>query len=310
VYWLDEVKQPVLRTNSYRTYAVFVHKMLIPALGKKRLDKLTVEDVQKLLNAQTRQGVPPITVRYLRNVLKQALAYAQARGKVVQNVASMTTAPAGKSPERPLLSMEQLHGLLQAAAGTVFEPIYWMALQLGMRQGEILALRWRDVNLADGVLHVRSTLAGMKKGRPILTEPKTESSKRMVPIPESLRTMLRSYLARQSEVRLRNGRTWIDNDLVFCLDNGEPISGNRVRKSFRQFAKAAGIPEETHFHDLRHACATVLAEQGVPPRVAMEILGHRDMRTAELVYKHAREASLHDAIRSVDMVFSQLRETA
>lgn len=188
--------------------------------------------------------------------------------------------------------------------------VYWTALQLGMRQGEILALRWRDVNLTDGLLHVRFTLGGMANGRPILAEPKTDSSKRMVPIPESLRAMLRTHLVRQSEARLRNGKSWIDNDLVFCGEIGEPISGNRVRKSFRQFAKTAGIPDEAHFHDLRHACATVLAEQGVPPRVAMEILGHRDMRTAELIYKHAREAAMHDAMRSAESVFNQLRETA
>lgn len=310
VYWLEEVKQLTLRPNSYRTYAVFVHNTLIPAIGSKRLDKLSVEDVQKLLNTQTRRGVPAVTVRYTRNILKQALAYAQATGKVTQNAASLAKAPPGGSPERPLLSMEQLQALLRVAAATEYEPIYWTALQLGLRQGELLALRWQDVNLLEGMLFVRHTLSGIKDGRPVLTEPKTETSKRMVPMPETVQTLLRSHRARQNQQRLAHGRTWKDNDLVFCDPNGEPISGQRIRASFRRFAKEASLPEEAHFHDLRHVCATMLAEQGVPLRVAMEILGHRDMRTAELVYKHARESAMRDAMTSLDSAFDRLREMA
>lgn len=310
VYWLDEVKQPVLRPTSYQTYASFIHATLIPALGKKRLDKLTVEDVQRFLNSMSRSGALAGTVRYARSVLKQSLAYAQIRGKVIQNVAALATAPNGKSSERPLLSMDQIQALLRVVAGTEFEPIYWMALQMGLRQGELLALRWQDVDLEQGILQVRHTLAGACDGRPVLAEPKTTTSKRAIPMPEAMLRMLRSHRSQQTERRVRNGKTWKDNNLVFCGENGEPILGQRVRVNFRRFAVQAKLPSHAHFHDLRHACATMLAEEGVPLRVAMEILGHRDIRTAELVYKHVREASMREAMNSLDTVFDRLRKTA
>lgn len=306
VFWLDEGKASHLRPGSYRVYSYFVHNILIPAIGKVKLEKLTAQHVLKLMNDLTREGRPPRAVQYARSVLSQALRHAQAWGLVTQNVATLVTPPAGNSAERPLLSIEQIHTLLEAVKGTRDEPIYWVALQLGLRQGEILGLRWRDIDLDRGKVRIQHTLSDVEDGRPVLTAPKTTAGRREIPMPEALVSMLRNHRAAQMAERMRFRSTWKEHDLVFCSEDGAPILADSLRKRFVRLTARLGWPH-AHFHDLRHACATMLAELGVPPRVAMEILGHRDLATTELVYKHVREASMREAVNSLDTVFERLR---
>jgi integrase len=308
VYWLDDVKVSHIRPATYRIYSYYVHSILIPAIGKIKVERFTAQHMQKLMNDLARSGRASVTVQHVRTVLIQALREAQKYGIVTQNVAEFVKAPAGKSPERPLLSTEQINMLLDAVKRTRDEPVYWVALQLGLRQGEILGLRWSDVDLVHGEVRIEHTLSGISQdGQPILSPPKTMAGKRTVPVPDGLLDMLRNHHTAQLAEKMHYRSSWKDHNLVFCSETGVPIRSDSLRQRFVTVVKRLGMPR-IHFHDLRHACATMLAEQGVPPRVAMEILGHRDIATTELVYKHVRETSKREAINSLGVVFDRIRE--
>jgi integrase len=193
---------------------------------------------------------------------------------------------AGKEEVRPL-SPEQTKRFLEAASGERFEALYVLAIHTGLRQGELLGLRWEDVDLEAGTLCVKHTLSGAEEGRPVLGTPKTTKSRRTVGLTGTAVEALRRHRALQDEERSRMGPLWHNTGLVFRSTTSTPVNRhNLMNRSFRPLFEKAGLPQSTRFHDLRHTAASLLFSRGTHPKLVQEALDHSTIAVTLDVYSH------------------------
>ncbi|MGO9178720.1 MAG: tyrosine-type recombinase/integrase [Candidatus Limnocylindrales bacterium] len=300
--WLTDVVRLSVRPRTYVSYCYIVRLHLAPGLGHRPLAALSPADVQAFLNAKSAAGLSPRTVAYLRGVLRQALGHAERMDLVFRNAARLARPP--RIPRRPVspLTVEQARTFLLAIRGDRLEALYLVALGVGLRQGEILGLRWPDVDLVAGSITVRYALARID-GQLVLVEPKSASSRRVVPLPAIVRDALTAHRLRQTQECLTLLPQPPDPfaDLVFTTTLGTPLDGISVTRRFQRILRAAGLPRQ-RFHDLRHACATLLLAQGVPARVVMETLGHSEISFTLNTYSHVLPALGRQAAERMDEV--------
>ncbi len=286
--WLIESVKPSVRPKTYNSYEQLIRLHLAPALGRTPLQKLAPQHVQAFLNAKLAFGLSPRTVQYLRATLRCALNQALRWGLVARNVAALVDSPQVKRHEIQTLDPHQARVFLNAVKGNRLEALYSVALALGLRQGEALALRWADVDFGNATIRVQAALQRID-GKLQLVEPKTAQSRRTINLPATVETALREHRVRQLEDRLASGGRWQESDLVFTTAFGSPLDGRTVTKQFQRILERAGLPR-IRFHDLRHTCASLLLAQGVHPRAVMETLGHSQISLTMNTYSHVMPA--------------------
>jgi integrase len=284
--WMESVAHD----RAPRTFARYQQMIaaLPQAILHTRLAKLTPHQLQALYAAKLAQGWAPGTVRYLHAVLHCALDEAFRLGLVPRNVADLARPPKPARTEMQVLSPEEARTLLAAMDGDRLEALYVVALTTGMRLGELLALRWVDVDLHGGApaVHVRATLRYRNARTYFFDPPKTRKSRRRIALSTTAVAALRSHRARQLEERLAAGFAWREEDLVFCAPDGGPLSGTHlVQDRFVPSLARAGLPR-IRFHDLRHTAATLLLRGGVHPKVVSEMLGHTTVAMTLDRYSH------------------------
>ena len=209
----------------------------------------------------------------MRAVLRQALSLAETWGLVPRNVAKLAKVPRARrrSPNaRRYLSVAEAARLLAAARGERLEALYSVALTLGLRQGEALALRWGDADLDGRTLRVHEAV-GRVKGEGLRFKDTKTHQDRTLPLPQVCIQSLRDHRLRQNEERSAAGDRWRDHDLTFCTQQGGPLDGTNVSKYFKRVLRKAAIAD-MRYYDLRHSAASLMAARGVSARVAMEIL--------------------------------------
>jgi integrase len=205
--------------------------------------------------------------------------------------------PSQKKRKPQSLTLDQAKNLLEKAQGSMWEPFIALALGLGMRSGEILALQWNDINFEAGNLHIQHTLTQTEDSKwTIGEEPKTESSDRTVILPAPVCDILKVHRVRQHEARLKAGSLWHDHQLVFCTKYGRTFWPSSVRTQFYWFLKKAGLPP-LHIHDLRHSASTLLRSMGVDLKVIQQILGHKNLDVTANVYSDVLYSMKEDAAR-------------
>jgi len=283
-HWLDEVARPTLRASTYDSYDDIVRLHLIPDLGRISVAKLAAPDVQRFLNAKLASGLSPRRVQYLHAVLRRALVTAERWGIASRNVAKLVDPPRVPRHEIKPLTPVQARQLIDAAAGDRLQALYVTALATGLRQGELLALRWDDVDLEERQVRVRHTLARVN-GTLVLLEPKTERSRRTVILPDVVVTALRAHRTRQRMERLVAGSRWADSGHVFATTIGTPIEAAAVTRAFHRALARADLPHN-RFHDLRHAAATFLLAQGFGLEDVKNLLGHSSIVLTSNTYGH------------------------
>jgi len=282
--------RPVVRPSTYRSYEQNIRLYLIPTLGRRRLAKLTPQDVQAFLDAKakekTRTGKPfsESSLRLMRAVLRQALGQAEAWDQLPRNVAKLARPPKGARRRAQILTAAQATTLLTAIRGDRLETLYRVALALGLRQGEALGLRWEHVDLEEGTLVVCEAMQRVQGEGLVVVEPKSDAGMRTIKLPQFLVDQLRAHRQRQDAQR-REATRWEDRDLVFCTRYGTPFDGPNVTRYFQRHLNRVGLPH-LRFHDLRHSAISFLAAAGVPLEVAQRIAGHSDARLTANVYRH------------------------
>jgi len=303
VRWLATIK-PALRPNTYRRYEQFVRMHISPALGRITLTKLTPDQLQELYAAKLEAGLSPTTVRHLHAAAHKALKQATRWGLVARNVATVVEVPRMVRHEMATLTPEEAQRVIEAARGERLGAVYTLALTTGMRRGELLGLRWRDVDLERGAVQVRASLQWTKEG-PAFAEPKTERSRRQITLAKIAIDTLRAHRLAQAEERLRRGPAWEDNDLVFANEVGRPVyPNNMVRRSFEPLLKRAGV-RRVRFHDLRHSAATLLLAEGVHPKIVSEMLGHSQIAMTLDLYSHVTPTMQRQAADAMDVVLGR-----
>ncbi len=265
--WLVAIKDTI-RIGTWKQYEMIVRLHIKPTLGRVRLDKLNALQIQSFYRDRLDAGVSPRRVQYVHVTIHKALKDAVKWRLVTYNVADAVTPPRPTKPEITPLNAEQVKMLLAAARGDRLEALYVLAVTTGMRIGEMLGLKWQEVDLSAGTLQVRRTVA--PDGT--LNPPKTASSRRTVRL---------SRLAIRALRRHPRTAEW-----VFASAAGTPIGVcNFHKNSWRPLLKRAGLPH-ARFHDLRHTAATLMLSRGVPVKVVSEMLGHADVSTTLSIYAH------------------------
>jgi len=262
-------------------------------IGALPLDRLRPSDVEAMLARKRAAGLAASTRRTIYTVLRAVLDCAVRDGLVARNAAAAVKRPTADRREARYLSRDEVHRLLAAAAGDRLLPLFLLLLGTGLRRGEGLALRWSDVDLEGGHAQVRGTLSRVAAGL-VVTEPKTERSRRAVPLPASVVAALRQHRARQVQERLRAGTAWVDTGLVFTTELGTPLDPRNALRSLTGAARRAGL-SGVGLHTLRHTAASALIGSDVHMRVVQELLGHSSYAITADVYAHVAPAQQRDA---------------
>ncbi|MBA2558387.1 MAG: site-specific integrase [Propionibacteriales bacterium] len=295
-HWLEEIARPKVRDSTYVKYETFVRCYLVPALGRKRLERLSTSDVRAFLRGMGDAGKSPATVRVAYAVLRAALGSALREELVFRNVAALVDSPRVVKREFSPWSAAESRRFLSSTRGTPLYPAYVVSLSLGLRRGELLGLRWGDVDLDARVLHVRRQL--QRVGRELRIAPEPKSHRRTVPLPKMCVLALRWHRIRLTAES--DAQPDLDA-LVFRTRVGTPIEPRNFSRSFGQAASKASL-RPVRLHDARHGCATLLAGAGVPPRVIMEILGHSQIGVTMNVYAHVTVESQREALAHMDQL--------
>ncbi len=301
--WLKTVRSS-LKERTWDRYEQYVRLHIVPTLGKTSLDKLSPQQLQRLYAERLENGSSAATVHHLHATIHKALKQAVRWNLVARNVAELVDPPRITPHEMMTLSPDQARALLAAAEGDRLEALYVLAVTTGMRQGELLGLRWRDVDLEVGSVQIRGSMQATKSGLKI-AETKTAGSRRQVLLSTQPKDALRRHRRRQNEERLRVGEAWEDTDLVFANQVGKPIpAGNLTTRSFQPLLKKAGLPR-IRFHDLRHTSATLLLGEGIHPKIVSEMLGHSKISTTLDLYSHVTPTMQQQAADAFDAILSR-----
>ncbi len=301
--WLLRVK-PNVAGKTFERYAEIVHSHLIPALGRYNLQRLTplqVQDYYAQASERGRKdgkgGLAPQTVVHHHRVLREALNDAVQLGVLGRNPADRVKPPKVDRKEQRVLNKAEIEAVLKSAEGTVFYVPVVLAVTTGMRRGEILALRWEDVDFDAKVVHVRRSLEETKAGVSF-KEPKTSKSRRAVNVPDMVLEVLAKHRDEQAEHRKLLGKDYWDEGLICARPDGKPIVPKYISSNFYVVLERAGLPR-IPFHNLRHTHATALFRQGAHPKVVQERLGHSTIVTTMDVYSHVLPSMQEQAARMI-----------
>jgi len=172
-----------------------------------------------------------------------------------------------------------------------------------MRRGELLALKWKDVNFTESTLYVRRAFIEVARKGIIETEPKTAKGRRSIQLPPLAIEALESHRTKQLEARLQ-AETWEERDLIFCTSRGTPFIATYIHGVFKALLKKANLPD-IRFHDLRHSAATLLLSMGTHPKVVQELLGHSQISMTMDIYSHVMPTMQRDAMAKLNEVLKQ-----
>jgi integrase len=282
--WLKDVEETV-RRSTFEGYEYAVRPHIAPALGHIKLKDLTPAHLRSFYRDRLESGRAPATVHKLHVVLHKALKAAVADGLIPRNVAAELKLPRITREEIDPLTEKQARLFLEAGRGDRLEALYVLALNTGMRQGELLALKWDDVDLERGALRVRRTLTHANKAF-VLGEPKTKNSRRTIRLTTHAVDALRAHLSHQFQEIEEMGSLYQPGGLIFATKTGTIINPSNLRnRSFKPLLKRAGLPT-IRFHDLRHTCATLLLGRDVNAKVVSEMLGHSSISITLDIYSH------------------------
>jgi len=294
--FLEQWLQGYVATNTApktrSRYEEIVKLHLIPAFGSLPLLALRPQHIQKYytkaLESGRRDGqggLSPLTVHKHHRVLYEALKHGVRQGILIRNVAEAVEPPHGQS-KRPLtLRPSDVQLILNAARETPYYVLFFTKAYTGVRRGELLGLRWCDIDLEEATLSVVQTLQQLRDGTYIFREPKSKLGRRRIALSPSLVVQLWEHRLKQERARKLLGKPLMPTDLVFSHPDGKPFRPNTVSRALQEIAQSIGL-KGARLHDLRHAHATILLQQGVHPKIVQERLGHSSVATTLDIYSH------------------------
>ena len=300
--WLSDSVKDTVKQTTYESYERIARVHLVPTLGRIKLKNLSPTHVRGLYREKLDSGLSAASVQRIHALSHKALKQAVNDGLIPRNVTEAVAAPRQIRKEIQALTPEQARAFLQAAKTDRLEALYLLAIHTGLRQGELLGLRWSDVDLDQGTLQVRR-IRSAAKGVPTFTTPKSNKS-RSVRLTAQAAQTLRDHRKRQIEQRLKYAGLWQETGLVFTSTVGTPLNRHNVfRRSFKPLLRRAGLPD-IPFHALRHSFATLMLSSREHPKVVQEMLGHSRINTTLDFYSHVLPDMQREAVDRLDVMLS------
>ncbi|RMI44077.1 site-specific integrase [Actinomadura harenae] len=316
--WLDKGLKD-RDPDTVTTNRILAEKHIIPNIGKAKLTKLRADDVDEWLDGLT-DKLSTRTLLGVHSILKRSIRQAQARDKVIRNVAELVTTPKGKvgRPSKSL-TLEQAKAVLKAAESSELHAYIVLSLMTGVRTEEARALRW---------MHVLAWDAKAKEWRPVAEagfnrkrfaiyvwrsvrkhgDTKTRKSRRTLEIPKGVADALKVQHTRQAKWKLKAGEDWQDDNLVFCTRSGRPLDAGNVRRAFRAVTRRADIGEDWVPRELRHSFVSIMSDSGVPIETIADLVGHAGTSVTEKVYRHQLKPVITQGAQTMHGIFGDAPE--
>jgi integrase len=276
------------------------------AVGSTKLQRLTVGQVERMLRDMAAGGASSDSIRRARALLARAVRRAQRDGLVHRNVAELAEVPRATRRVSKAMTLDQIRALLAGDLSPWWRAYIVTALTCGLRPGEMLGLRWQDVDLREGTIRVRTCLKVLPApgGRRVITlaDLKTDRSRRTMALPRDAAIVLRGLKAQQAKDRLRYGSDWTDSGLVFAAESGRPHWPQDVRKQFGNLCEQAGLGAGWHPHETRHTWVSILSDAGVDIEDIADAAGHVTSAVTRNVYRHQLADKLTKASAAMDRI--------
>jgi integrase len=295
---------------------ILAEQHVIPLIGAVKLKELTADDVDDWLDGLTGK-LATRSLQGVHAILKRTIRQAQARDRVLRNVAELVTTPKGK-PGRPsrAMTLEQATAMLEQAKASRLHAYVVVSLLTGIRTEEARALRWSHVVAwAEGEAGWRPvTEVGFDHERFAIYvwrsvradgDTKTEKSRRTLELPGQAADALREHRARQAKERLAAGQLWRDHGLVFASQAGTPLDASHVRRAFKGITKKAGLGENWTPRELRHSFVSIMSDNGVPIETIADLVGHASTAVTEEVYRHQLKPVITKGAETMNTIFTQ-----
>lgn len=299
--WIEDVKAD-LSPSTFQSYRSYLNTHLIPSIGWIKLSDLKATHVNRMLREMSQKGLAPRTQNYCRAVLRKALNDAIDIDLLTVNAATRSRPAKQVSKRVDPLTPEQVRILLQHTREHWYGPLIHTAIGTGMRQGELFALRWRDVDLDEAVLRVEHSMQRVD-GVPTFVAPKTDKSRRTIALDPSTVDALGRQKANVELARQAARDRWQEWDLVFPSTHGTPLNSSNVTHQFQKLLKEAGLPHQ-RFHDLRHCTASLIASQGGDIKAIQEALGHSQISLTANTYTHFYDEMRRDTANRIGAALS------
>lgn len=296
--WLEDKKTQV-RPGTWKSYRWLVNRV-VEHIGKIKLADLKPQHLQKLYN-QLQTGEKPLSARSVLHahlIIQEALDRAIKWGMVHRNVAEAVDAPRPKKVEMCVWDAKEVRKFLEVAKEDRYYIAFLLAITTGMRKGEILGLRWKDIDFEKNTLSVRQTFARAEKGHDF-QEPKSSSGLRSIALPPGTMEALRLHKVQQAKEKLKAGSLYQDMGMVVATSHGTPVLSRNLDRTWFRLMEKAGV-SRIRFHDLRHTHATLMLKNGVHPKIVSERLGHSNISITLDTYSHVLPGLQEAAARQFD----------
>ena len=305
-YWLDNFVKPNKEPSTWDQYEVVVRLFLKPGLGSRPIKQLTVPMLQAYFNGLLAEGISKSRVKGIRTVLSSALTRAQREELLYRdvNVARLVELPKRQRKAISTWTADEARAFLTATTNHRLHAAFVLLVFYGMRRGEVLGLRWCDVDSVNHRVHIRQQLRDLRHGRgPTIGPLKTEASKRDLPLSSTVAAVLLAHYRRQTQARASLGASWggsgDDNELVFTSKVGTPLFPGNFDTTFQALCARHDV-REIKLHHIRHTAATIMKDQGVPARDVQFILGHATPWVTEQIYQHDNMASRATGLAKIE----------
>ena len=299
--WLNDYKKMELRQTTWESYSDIARLHIKPEIGAVAVQSLRPEQLQKLYKEKLESGLSARTVRYIHQVMRSALQQAVKNQLILRSPTEATTPP--KLEQRAITAMtpEQMGAFLSALDNTHYKrtrriaPAFKILLGTGLRRGELLGLRWRNIDLDNKVIRIEQGLVMTKGKMWVYQDPKTEQSKNEIPISDYVAGVLQTHWLEM----VFEGNADMDKP-VFCTKKGTPIIPKNFNRTYYALRKRAGISDDVNLHALRHTFATRLLEKGVQMKEIQELLRHTKMSTTADIYTEVSQGMKRDAVNKLN----------
>jgi integrase len=300
-YWLENFVKRNRRPATYALYETNIRLYLNPGLGGRKLARLSVADVQRFLGQRLEKGDSVRKVQIMRTVLSAALTRAVREELIVRNVARLAELPEWRPKPVWPWTADEARQFLAVSKSDPLHAAFVLLVLYGLRRGEVLGLRWADIDFDAGVIHVRQQLQRVR-GELRLGPVKTHAGQRNLPLLSLARQALEAQIGLQARYRLDMGPAWPSTDFVFTSRTGRPIEPRNFVRSFRRICEQNDVRMIT-IHHVRHTVASLLKDLSVPARDAQIILGHSRLAVTLEIYTHADEQAQRDALTRLHDLF-------